>query len=88
MVVATPTDLSDKYRISDPVDQLRVWGLSIVYQLPDVLSPQQRYIIGSAEDALIRIQDSKGRISRQHGELGIDEYGWRLTDLRARECPS
>src|ERR1700753_830607 len=84
MVVATRTDLADKYRVIDRVDQLRLWGHSIVYRLPTTPVPHQRYIIGSSEDALIRIRDSKGCISRQPGELIPDVFGWRLTDLNSK----
>jgi hypothetical protein len=83
MVRSTLTDPSaDSWRIRDPADRFRLWADIVFYPFPAVLSHQYRWIIGSAEDAWLRVQD--GCVSRQHAELLYDAEGWKLIDLNSK----
>src|SRR5882672_2989273 len=81
----TNTDLN-QWLITDKPTQLHEWDSGIVHALPSQLSPTNRdYVIGSAEDCSLRLQDPTGRVSRHHARLHNDSEGRLvISDLRSK----
>jgi FHA domain len=75
-----------KWLITDDPTDLRVWGTGIVHQLSLQPSTTDRErTIGAAEDCWLRMQDPRGRVSRQHAKLTCDSSSrWVIADLRSK----
>lgn len=81
MSISTNPDVG-QWRITDEPTDLRVWGTGIVRQLS---SAAHERTIGAAEGCWLRMQDSMGRVSRQHARLTCDSSSrWVVSDLRSK----
>src|ERR1041384_5508448 len=86
MFISTNPDVG-QWLITDEPTELRIWGTGIVQPLAWPPSPLPREsTIGAAGDCWLRVQDSRGRVSRQHAKLTYDggSNHWVISDLRSK----
>ncbi|MCW5802547.1 MAG: FHA domain-containing protein [Deltaproteobacteria bacterium] len=80
VVAGTKTDVGAReWVIDDAVTRLRLWGTQTIFTLPG----HDTSTVGSGEACEVRLDDSSGRVSRQHGRLVRDQERWILRDLHA-----
>lgn len=71
-----------RWPITDDVIRLRAWGTERSHVLPT--TPGDEWIIGSGPTCWLRLEDSKGRISRQHARLLHKDGRWVLHDAGSK----
>lgn len=65
------------WEIRDDVVRLRWFGGERMFSL----EPGRRYVVGTAEDCEIRLEDPSQRVSRHHASIERGEDGWTMRDL-------
>jgi hypothetical protein len=79
----TNTDVGGaRWPITDEVIRLRAWGTEHCHVLPT--TPGDEWVIGSGPACWLRLEDSKGRISRQHARLSRKDDKWVLRDAGSK----
>lgn len=66
-IATAPDSAADEWVISDQVVQLRQWGTSLVFPLPE--PPITTCVIGSTDTCSLQLVDPSGLLSRQHARL-------------------
>jgi Inner membrane component of T3SS, cytoplasmic domain len=72
---ADPTALG--WAITDPITHLRIFGTKRTFRLDSETS----WMIGSAPECSIQIDDTSGRLSRRHATLNREGSDWIISDL-------
>lgn len=79
----TNTDAgADRWQINDDVIRLRRWGTDQCHVLP--ATPGSDLIIGSGVTCWLRLEDTRGRVSRQHASLSRKDGKWVMRDAGSK----
>jgi hypothetical protein len=80
---STKTDpAASEWSIADFVMRVRLWASDMVRALP--APPTDEWLVGSAENCALRLDDPSGRISRVHARLIRENGRWVMRDLDSK----
>jgi Inner membrane component of T3SS, cytoplasmic domain len=77
-----------QWTVDDDVIRVREWASERVYHLPVAVAEElgivSDWLVGSAEDCAIRLEDPSRRVSRHHARLFREQGRWSLLDLGSK----